>query len=507
MFFSRFLHFLLPVNATKKDLGLSSDKLLKHSIGSSASNSCCYCHCCEEQGGSSYNYSGGNVCVAQLLRLEVEAHHTLEVQRRILAGIPDFQVLDAFRFIEESRSAAITPMSLSEALAGEGFILTHREQQLIFHRLDRDCDGRLNYLEFVEAVMPSNCTGPCTSLSPICTEALRNMRWLHTSAHHCCPCSLFHSASSSRLASRKKGSAIAKRSTSCTDGEHTWYSPRACSCRSNMGDYSCSACAPLEHKDNTLLCSMGNKKLGNSSVASGCEVAVALNSQINTERRLECLREKLALKSDFNILQFWGLFDTEGRGYATAPHIKDALHFIGLHVTLTQARLFAEKLTSDSEPRLRYADMAKAFLPTKSRYAKAMINRISNGHPKCPAPLAHLAPETLEIVASIFDLIVASEEQAELLRHRLCLKDLSSAFRDLDKNGDGYITATEFSELLVAHGFYPSEAELDALVNHYDKNGDKKVSYAEFVNEIGRTRCPMGCCRLICLCSETKLHE
>ncbi|XP_026194362.1 uncharacterized protein LOC34621033 [Cyclospora cayetanensis] len=455
--------------------------------------------------------------LAHFFAAVAECEEQVDKLRVALTRRPGFAAYKAFASLDSLGNGFLTSGDLQRYLKHHGALVREPEVFSLFRRLDtdsdgkvsfsEDCDGRLNYLEFVEAVMPSNCTGPCTSLSPICTEALRNMRWLHTSAHHCCPCSLFHSASSSRLASRKKGSAIAKRSTSCTDGEHTWYSPRACSCRSNMGDYSCSACAPLEHKDNTLLCSMGNKKLGNSSVASGCEVAVALNSQINTERRLECLREKLALKSDFNILQFWGLFDTEGRGYATAPHIKDALHFIGLHVTLTQARLFAEKLTSDSEPRLRYADMAKAFLPTKSRYAKAMINRISNGHPKCPAPLAHLAPETLEIVASIFDLIVASEEQAELLRHRLCLKDLSSAFRDLDKNGDGYITATEFSELLVAHGFYPSEAELDALVNHYDKNGDKKVSYAEFVNEIGRTRCPMGCCRLICLCSETKLHE
>ncbi|CDJ60478.1 EF hand domain-containing protein, putative [Eimeria maxima] len=245
-------------------------------------------------------------------------------------------------------------------------------------------------------------------------------------------------------------------------------------------------------------------------VASECEVAGVLNSQIDTERRLECLREKLALKSDFNLLQFWGLFDTEGRGYATATHVQDAFNALGLNISLTQARLFAGKLNSDSEPRLRYADMAKAFLPTKARYAEAMINRTSNGSHKCPAPLTHLAPETLEIIAAIFDLTLAgksvyifatqSEEQAELSRHRLCLKDLSAAFRDFDKNGDGYITAAEFSASLMAHGFCPSEAELNALVNRYDKNGDSKVSYAEFVNEIGRTRCPVGCCRLVCLC-------
>lgn len=165
----------------------------------------------------------------------------------------------------------------------------------------------------------------------------------------------------------------------------------------------------MESKDSFQLRD-SNTERKDCLIASECEVAGVLNSQIDTERRLEILREKLALKSDFNLLQFWGLFDREGRGYATAAHVQEAFNAVGLSISLTQARLFAGKLNSDAEPRLRYADMAKAFLPTKARYAEAMINRTSTGCHRCPAPLTHLAPETLEVVASIFDLTLAVSE-------------------------------------------------------------------------------------------------
>ncbi|CDJ39515.1 EF hand domain-containing protein, putative [Eimeria tenella] len=311
---------------------------------------------------------------------------------------------------------------------------------------------------------------------------------------------MVRSSSSSRLQRHPKSSAVrSSSSNSSSMGEQTLPIRRGYSSTSTLKSYLCGGCGYMESKDSFQLRD-SNTERKDCLIASECEVAGVLNSQIDTERRLEILREKLALKSDFNLLQFWGLFDREGRGYATAAHVQEAFNAVGLSISLTQARLFAGKLNSDAEPRLRYADMAKAFLPTKARYAEAMINRTSTGCHRCPAPLTHLAPETLEVVASIFDLTLASEEQAEISRHRLCLKDLSSAFRNLDKNGDGYITAAEFSASLTAHGFRPSEDELKALVNRYDKNGDSKVSYAEFVNEIARTRCPVGCCRLICLC-------
>ncbi|KAL8451360.1 hypothetical protein Emed_002025 [Eimeria media] len=440
---SRFLDFILPTEAAEREAVLSRDRR----ISSFHSTSSCCCSCCSAEGTQPCCCSSNDACVSQLLLREVNAHRELEAQRRILAASPDFKLLAAFQLLEDPKIAAVTPMSLAESLEAEGFFLRPSEVELIFRRLDSRLRSSSSSLPRDDSAAP---------------ESFRAS-----------DCRLFRPRIKSGYSSTKP-----------------------CCCASR--------CGSMDARRSSLLrsnaCKIRSKSCSGNAVASVCEVAGVLSSQIDSERRLELLREKLALKPDFNLLQFWGLFDTEGRGYAAVPHVRDAFNALGLDISLAQARLFARKLNSDAEPRIRYADMARAFLPTKTRYAEAMINRISNGSHKCPTPQRHLAPETLEIVAAIFDMTLASEEQAELSRHRMCLKDLYSAFQDLDRDGDGYVTAAEFSASLMAHGVCHSEAELNALVNRYDKNGDSKVSYNEFVNEIGRTRCPVGSCRLVCLC-------
>ncbi|KAL8443596.1 hypothetical protein Emag_005874 [Eimeria magna] len=272
------------------------------------------------------------------------------------------------------------------------------EVELIFRRLDRDSDGRLKYLEFVEAVVPSSCPPTLTS-DPLSlgTSPSRLPR------PQCCS----RLRSSSSFQRDDPAAPEPFRASECRS-----FRPRIKSLCSSTKPCCCvSRCGSMENRRSSLLrsnvCKVRSKSCTGNAVASGCEVAGVLSSQIDSERRLEFLREKLALKPDFNLLQFWGLFDTEGRGYAAVPHVRNAFNAVGLDISLSQARLFARKLNSDAEPRIRYADMARAFLPTKTRYAEAMINRISNGSHKCPTPQRHLAPETLEIVAAIFDITLA----------------------------------------------------------------------------------------------------
>ncbi|KAL8438150.1 hypothetical protein ACSSS7_000437 [Eimeria intestinalis] len=459
----KFLDFLLPTEAPERDAILSRDRRISnfHTI-----SSCCCC-CCSAEGTQPCCCSSNDACVAQLLLREVNAHRELEVQRKILAASPDFKLLAAFQFLEDPKIAAVTPLSLAEALEAEGFFLRPSEVELIFRRLDRS--GQANDAGTVScACCPDSTRLQSTSISRI----PRPQR-----------CSRLRSSSSNF---QRDDSAAPE---SFRASECRFLRPRIKpACSSTKSCCCVTRCNSTEIRRSPLLrnnvCKVRSKSCSGNAVASGCEVAGVLSSQIDSERRLEFLREKLALKPDFNLLQFWGLFDTEGRGYAAATHVRDAFNAVGLDISLAQARLFARKLSSDAGPRIRYADMARAFLPTKTRYAEAMINRISNGSHKCPTPQRHLAPETLEIVAAIFDMTLA-------YGFLICAHS---------RDGDGYVTAAEFSASLMAHGVCPSEAELNALVNRYDKNGDSKVSYNEFVNEIGRTRCPVGSCRLICSC-------
>eukprot|EP00092_Neocalanus_flemingeri_P067053 GFUD01081778.1.p1 GENE.GFUD01081778.1~~GFUD01081778.1.p1 ORF type:complete len:149 (-),score=57.02 GFUD01081778.1:133-579(-) len=55
------------------------------------------------------------------------------------------------------------------------------------------------------------------------------------------------------------------------------------------------------------------------------------------------------------------------------------------------------------------------------------------------------------------------------------------AFKFLDKNGDGQISADELRQLVTTHGSPMSEGDADKLIARADLNGDGFIDYLEFV--------------------------
>ena len=138
MLCARFLDFLLPAGEAGRELLLPYDDQFLRIQGSKENACCCYCQCSfAEKSEPCCICSKGDIYIAQLLQREVESHRALEVRRQIIAASPDFKLLAAFQFVEDPSVAAITPLSLTETLAEEGFFLTPTQQQLIFRRLDR----------------------------------------------------------------------------------------------------------------------------------------------------------------------------------------------------------------------------------------------------------------------------------------------------------------------------------------------------------------------------------
>jgi Ca2+-binding EF-hand superfamily protein len=46
------------------------------------------------------------------------------------------------------------------------------------------------------------------------------------------------------------------------------------------------------------------------------------------------------------------------------------------------------------------------------------------------------------------------------------------------------LTRDEFREILREYGFYATSEEISWLIDRYDKNGDGRISYSEFIDEI-----------------------
>lgn len=56
------------------------------------------------------------------------------------------------------------------------------------------------------------------------------------------------------------------------------------------------------------------------------------------------------------------------------------------------------------------------------------------------------------------------------------------AFKVFDKDGNGYITSSEFKYFMTTMGEKLSEEEVDEIIREVDKDGDEQIDYEEFVN-------------------------
>mgnify|MGYP001263167269 CR=1 FL=1 len=58
--------------------------------------------------------------------------------------------------------------------------------------------------------------------------------------------------------------------------------------------------------------------------------------------------------------------------------------------------------------------------------------------------------------------------------------DIREAFRVFDRNGDGYISAEELSQVMSTLGENLTQDEIDEMIREADLDGDGKVGYDEF---------------------------
>jgi Ca2+-binding EF-hand superfamily protein len=51
----------------------------------------------------------------------------------------------------------------------------------------------------------------------------------------------------------------------------------------------------------------------------------------------------------------------------------------------------------------------------------------------------------------------------------------------MDFNGNNKLDQSEFEQALAAFGLFPKKVELQALMKHYDVDGDGNITYDEFL--------------------------
>lgn len=95
----------------------------------------------------------------QLLELELNYHEEIEKLRFEINLLADFGLLDSFRALDINRMNAIDKLSIRGLISRNGYYLSESEISAILRRVDTDGDGHINYIEYVDAVMPKKARG------------------------------------------------------------------------------------------------------------------------------------------------------------------------------------------------------------------------------------------------------------------------------------------------------------------------------------------------------------
>lgn len=101
------------------------------------------------------------------------------------------------------------------------------------------------------------------------------------------------------------------------------------------------------------------------------------------ERTLERVKVDLSLRTDFNLIDAFRVFDADGKGWITASEIKEGLVLFEIFAQVDDIQFFMKRYDKDEDGKLRYSEFCDAFLPIDSFHASLLAK-------KAPLHMYHL---------------------------------------------------------------------------------------------------------------------
>jgi len=218
------------------------------------------------------------------------------------------------------------------------------------------------------------------------------------------------------------------------------------------------------------------------------QILEAFRQQIALELELENVRQEVALRSDFNLGVLWRHMDSRRCGWVSWQDFRAVARDFGVCPGACDIEAVVNRYSKLQDGRIRYADLCDAFLPRDPRFKELLLAR-SLSRPLDPslvcvaATVDDLTRTTRWHVARLFSNLVEVERQAEDLKRSFIGYDMHKAFICLDKNSDGFLSPAEICCAFREDCERVTEPEIQALMNRYDKYGDGRISYVQFVYE------------------------
>jgi len=212
-----------------------------------------------------------------------------------------------------------------------------------------------------------------------------------------------------------------------------------------------------------------------------------LKQFIVLDKDLEISKQDAALKSDFNLLDFFRTFDTISRTSISCKDFEVGMVKYGVYPNKEDLALLFKKMDVDDDGLLRFSDFAETFTPKQKEYSNLLHNR-TPAHTETVVDIQKVfCQDTRTKITAVLRLLLENEASGDSLRRRLKSKSEMSgheAFKYLDVKGDGAITSDELIEIFQKNDIFLTEREVRLLMDRLDQDKDGRISYYELVGAI-----------------------
>lgn len=141
------------------------------------------------------------------------------------------------------------------------------------------------------------------------------------------------------------------------------------------------------------------------------------------EKLLESHKVDLSLRTDFNLIDTFRLFDLQGKGWISPEELRTGLaEVLNLPIPSRDISLYLHRYDKDRDGRLKYSEFCDSFLPIDPFHASLLAK-------KAPLQMGSAAqglrrdlifyPETRELLVKIWRMHFDHEREAELLRAQM----------------------------------------------------------------------------------------
>ncbi|OMJ88110.1 hypothetical protein SteCoe_10009 [Stentor coeruleus] len=383
--------------------------------------------------------------VARHIELEAGYQVQLETLKKNLTSRADFNPIDAFRTIDANKLNFINVYEIRDFLRRNGYSITIQDIYGIIRRIDTDNDSKINYEDFTASVLPCKKERPQSAPR----KTLNNS-------------SLKKTSNNSSL-----------RKTSKTSHN-----------KSNFSSPNKSQSKQINQK--IMYRSMRSKLFTYVPYDDMKYIVNTFAAQIRLDLDIERERIILAKKSEFTLTEFFRVFDVNNKNYITTTDIEDLLQYLRIPYDIDEVYLLIRHYSSYKDSIIRFSDFERMYMPRDKYFAQILKNKKTVIVPPYNR-LTFFSSETIDQIIKILRLQMQSEILAENLRKNLINKkwiNFYEVFEEIDKDRDGMISIGEFQDIFIQHGESPSITELEMLVERYDKDFNRRVSYCEFIEEI-----------------------